>query len=174
MRRAFPFLEAIMADFFRQFSCVLDVGMPDNAAHALELYQAFMEDAAHEEVPPDGFLLSIGPEHGATRLWIRDDVTGDPQQVILFVQRCAEAFGLNGPWGFQWANSCSRPRVNAFGGGAHVLIWRPARRSPGPTPTAGWRAPSQLRAPSDLAAEHPMRARAGGGVKRARGLPGRV
>ena len=52
---------------------------------------------------------------------IRDDVTGDPQQVILFVQRCAEAFGLTGRWGFQWANACSRPRVNAFGGGAHVL-----------------------------------------------------
>ena len=99
-----------MADFFTHFSCVLDVGTPDNAARALKLYQAFMEDAAHEEVPPDGFLLSIEPEHGATRLWIRDDVTGDPQQVILFVRRCAEAFGLTGRWGFQWANSCSRPR----------------------------------------------------------------
>ena len=46
-----------MADFFTHFSCVLDVGTPDNAARALKLYQAFMEDAAHEEVPPDGFLL---------------------------------------------------------------------------------------------------------------------
>jgi len=110
-----------MADFFTHFSCVLDVGTSDNAARALKLYQAFMEDAAHEEVPPDGFLLSIEPEHGATKLWIRDDVTGDPQQAILFVQRCAEAFGLTGRWGFQWSNACSRPRVNAFGGGAHVL-----------------------------------------------------
>ena len=69
-----------MADFFTHFSCVLDVGTPDNAARALvELYKAFMEKAAHEEVPPDGFLLSIEPEHGATTLWIRDDVTGDPR-----------------------------------------------------------------------------------------------
>ncbi len=35
--------------------------------------------------------------------------------------RCAEAFALTGRWGFQWANTCSRPRINAFGGGAHVL-----------------------------------------------------
>jgi hypothetical protein len=42
MRRAFPCLEAIMADFFTHFSCVLDVGTPDNAARALKLYQAFM------------------------------------------------------------------------------------------------------------------------------------
>jgi hypothetical protein len=111
MRRAFPYLEAIMADFSTRFSCVLDVGTPDNAARALKLYQAFMEDAAHEEVPPDGFLLSIEPEHGATRLWIRD--------------------------------------------------------------TDGWRAPSQIRAPSDGAAEHPMR-RVRAPVKRARGLAGRA
>ena len=40
-----------MADFFTHFSCVLDVGTPDNATRALKLYQAFMEDAAHEDVP---------------------------------------------------------------------------------------------------------------------------
>jgi hypothetical protein len=66
-----------------------------------------------------------------TRLWIRDDVTSDPQQVILLVKRCTEAFGLTGRWDFQWANSCSRPRVNAFGGGAHVL-------DPGTRETIAW------------------------------------
>jgi hypothetical protein len=48
-----------MADFFTHFSCVLDVGTPDNAARALDLYQVFMAEAAREDVPPDGFLLSI-------------------------------------------------------------------------------------------------------------------
>lgn len=110
-----------MADFFTHFSCVLDVGTPENAARALDLYQTFKDDAAREDVPSDGFLLSIQPEHGATQLWMRDEVSGDPQQVIIFVQRCAEAFSLAGRWGFQWANTCSLPRVDAFGGGAHVL-----------------------------------------------------
>jgi hypothetical protein len=41
--------------------------------------------------------------------------------VIVFVERCAEVFGLKGRWGFQWANTCSQPRINAFSGGAHVL-----------------------------------------------------
>ena len=100
---------------------MLDVGTLDNAARALEFYQAFTEEAAREDVPSDVFLLSIQPEHGGTTLWIRDEETGDPQKVILFVQRCAEAYALTGRWGFQWANACSRPRVNAFGGGAHVL-----------------------------------------------------
>jgi len=110
-----------MADFFTHFSCVLDVGTPDNAARALDLYRVFMEEAAREDILPDGFLLSVQPEHGGSTLSIRDEGTGDPQQVILFALRCAEELGLTGRWGFQWANSCSRPRVNAFGGGAHVL-----------------------------------------------------
>jgi hypothetical protein len=126
-----------MAEFFTRFSCLLDVGSSDNAARALDLYQAFMEQAAQEEPPSDGFLLSIQPEHGATKLWIRDDATGDPQQVIDFVQHCAEQLALKGRWGFQWANTCSSPRVGAFGGGANVLDLE-NRTSIAWTDTNGW------------------------------------
>jgi hypothetical protein len=110
-----------MADFFTHFSCVLDVGTPDNAARALDLYNALSAENAAEDPPSDGFVLSIQPEHGGTTLWMRDDVTGDPEHVIQFVKRCAAAFSLKGLWGFQYANTCSQPCVNAFGGGAHAL-----------------------------------------------------
>ncbi|SNS94327.1 hypothetical protein [Sphingopyxis indica] len=110
-----------MADYFTHFSCVLDVGTLDNAARALDLYNRLSDENASEDPPSEGFDLSIVPEHGGTSLWIRDDVTGDPEHVIQFVKRCASAFGLTGRWGFQYANTCSRPRVGAFGGGAHVL-----------------------------------------------------
>lgn len=110
-----------MADYFTHFSCLLDVGTPHNAARALDIYAALMAENAAEDPPSDAFLVSIEAEHGATQLWMRDDVTGDPQRVIDFVRRCAAAFGLTGRWGFQWAGTGSRPRVNAFSGGAHVL-----------------------------------------------------
>jgi hypothetical protein len=110
-----------MADYFTHFSCLLDVGTPQNAARALDLYNALSEEGASEDPPSDGFDLSIQPEHGGTMLWMRDDVTGDPARLIQFVKRCAKAFELTGRWGFQYANTCSRPRINAFGGGAHVL-----------------------------------------------------
>lgn len=110
-----------MADFFTHFSCLLDVRTPENAARALDLYNRLIEENAAEDPPSEALLLSIQPEHGGTQLWIRDDTTGDPQAVIDFVLRCAKEFGLTGRWGFQWANTCSCPRVNAFGGGAHVL-----------------------------------------------------
>lgn len=110
-----------MADYCTHFSCLLDVGTPDNAARALDLYNALSLECAEEDPPSDGFLLSIQPEHGGTQLWMREEATGDPQRVIDFVLVCARTFGLTGRWGFQWANTCSRPRVNAFTGGAHVL-----------------------------------------------------
>ena len=34
---------------------------------------------------------------------------------------CAEAFDLKGLWGFEYANTCSRPRLDAYGGGAHAI-----------------------------------------------------
>ncbi len=110
-----------MADFYTHFSCLLDVGTPENAARALDLYNALSAEGALEEPPSDGFLLSIQPEHGGTQLWMREDETGDPERLIQFVKRCAAAFGLKGRWGFQYANTCSRQLVDAFGGGAHVL-----------------------------------------------------
>jgi hypothetical protein len=110
-----------MADYFTHFSCLLDVGTPQNAARALDLYNALSEAGASEEPPSEGFLVSIQPEHGGSQLWLRDDVSGDPERLIQFVKLCAAEFGLSGRWGFQYANTCSRPRLNAFGGGAHIL-----------------------------------------------------
>ncbi len=110
-----------MADYFTHFSCLLDVGTSENAIRALDLYNALSQEGASEEPPSEGFLLSIQPEHGGTNLWMRDDVSGDPQRVIDFVICCAAAFHLTGRWGFQYANTCSKPRLDGFGGGAHVL-----------------------------------------------------
>ena len=45
----------------------------------------------------------------------------EPEHVIAFVLGCAEAFDLRGRWGFRWALTCSRPRLDGFGGGAQLL-----------------------------------------------------
>jgi hypothetical protein len=110
-----------MADYFTHFSCLLDVGSAENAARALAIYNAMVVEAAIEDPPSKGFALAIVPEHGGNTLWMHDAGTGDPQAVIDFVTACAAAFGLTGRWGFQFALTCSKPRVGAFGGGAHVL-----------------------------------------------------
>jgi len=117
-----------MADYFTHFYCLLDVKTPENAARAIELYHELQEAHRYitdedlaEEPEPLGFRLSVQSGLEGTRLWIHDDVTGDPEDVIRFVRRCAKLFGLSGLWGFQYANTCSKLRINSFRGGAHVL-----------------------------------------------------
>ncbi len=121
-----------MAEYFTHFSCLLDVGTPENAARALDLYNALSEEGAAEEPPSDGFLLSIQPEHGGTNLWMRDDVTGDPERLIQFRNSVSTGVGAS--------NTPTPARAHAsMASAAGRTRWtsRPARRLAGPTPMAG-------------------------------------
>lgn len=109
-----------MADYYAHFSCILDVRTPENAARAIELYEEFSGDDAADMPLRDGFDLAIQGEAG-TQLWMADASGGDPECVIRFVRLCAAEFGLTGSWGFAWTYTCSKPRLDGFGGGAHVL-----------------------------------------------------
>jgi hypothetical protein len=127
-----------MADYFTHFSCLLDVGTPDKAARALALFQelrAADQDADDPEVAGFDLVRQDAPE-GST-LWIHDDEHGDVEAVIRFVLRLAEELDLTGLWGFQYALTCSRPRLDAFGGGAHVIDLG-ARKSIGWTSSQEW------------------------------------
>ena len=50
-----------------------------------------------------------------------DGEDGEPEHVIAFALRCAEAFDLKGRWGFCWALTGSGRRLDSFGGGAQLL-----------------------------------------------------
>ena len=112
-----------MADYFTHFSCVLDVGSPEKAIAALDLLtRLHLDEEGSDDPAYSGFAMSQqdGPE--SSILWFHDDDgQGDADGVIRFVLRLAEALDLTGLWGFDYAHTCSRPRLEAFGGGAHVI-----------------------------------------------------
>lgn len=115
-----------MADYFTQFSCQLDVGSAANAAQALAISKQLALELADAEGVGPGFQVNA-EDKGV--LWIHDvGAYGEPEHVIAFVLRCAQAFDLTGRWGFCWALTCSRPRTDSFGGGAQVIDLT-ARRS---------------------------------------------
>ncbi len=127
-----------MADYFTHFSCLLDVGTPDKAARALALFQSLRaadQDADDPEVVGLTVARQDAPEGAA--LWIHDHDYGDVEAVIRFVLRLAEELDLTGLWGFQYALTCSRPRLDAFGGGARVIDLG-ARKPIGWTSTHEW------------------------------------
>lgn len=110
-----------MADYFTHFSCTLDVGSAKNAERAFlvnDTYAAELQDAEGIEL---GFDLTADPALGPGMLWISSDGHGEPEHVVAFVLRCAAAFDLTDRWGFVWALTCSRSRLDGFGGGAQLL-----------------------------------------------------
>ena len=126
-----------MADYFCQFSCMFDVGTAENAARAIEIQRQQAVALFDEEGSDLGFDVQHDPESGAGALWISSDEYGEPEHVIAFVLACAGAFDLRGRWGFGWALTCSRPRLDGFGGGAQVIDLG-ARRSVAWTDCEHW------------------------------------
>ena len=124
-----------MADYFTHFSCLLEVGA-DHVEPALALYAQMAQDLEAEGALPIGFIARFSPG-SPSALWLHDEDHGEPEHVIAFVLRCPEAFDLEGRWGFCWALTCSRPRLDGFGGGARVLDLG-ARRSLAWTDCSQW------------------------------------
>lgn len=110
-----------MANDYTRFSCLLDLG---DAAHIDRALQIHAEMAAGLEADDDlaiGFVAERSRTQ-PTALWLHDGgESGEPEHVIAFALRCAEAFDLKGRWGFCWALTCSSARLDGFGGGAQVL-----------------------------------------------------
>jgi hypothetical protein len=111
-----------VADYFTHFSCVLDVRTPKKAVQALDLYTCLcVKGEASGDPEFSGFALALQDGPGTSVLWFHDDGQGDVEAVIAFVLRLAAEIDLTGLWGFDYAHTCSRPTLEAFGGGAHVI-----------------------------------------------------
>jgi hypothetical protein len=71
---------------------------------------------------------------GDAALWIRDDGENiDVDHVAILVQALLDELQIDAPFIFSWAYTCSKPRIDEFGGGACVVrrgkdpIWCDAR-----------------------------------------------
>lgn len=110
-----------MADYFTHFSCMFDVITAENAPRAVAIRQEQADALDKAEGTDLGFEMEHDPASGPGALWIYSDGYGEPEHVITFALACAEAFALKGRWGFTWALTCSKPRLDGFGGGAQLL-----------------------------------------------------
>ena len=110
-----------MSNYTTQFSCLLPVGTGKVRA-ALALYARMCT-----ELDADGEAIGFRAEKDSREaVWLYADESGNPEHVIHYALHCAQAFGLIGWWSFRWGLSCSKPRLDGFGGGAQLLD--PGRR----------------------------------------------
>jgi len=67
---------------------------------------------------------SAGPTHllngreTSGFLWITSDECACIDQICARLQNIMRHFDIDGKWGFAWAQHCSKPRLDAYGGGA--------------------------------------------------------
>lgn len=103
-----------MADYFTHFSCLLP--MPADDAEACVRQR--IADLALDPDAAGGFEVSADRD----ALWIHDnDGHVDLDALVSFIIGCARARGLSGLFVIEYAQTCSRPRAGAFGGGAIVI-----------------------------------------------------
>ena len=127
-----------MADYFTNFSLI--VPLPDEAAvqYALDLAEQAFHAHMGEEIPNDfpAFLRDViedwqfetdsnDPSNGRG-LWLHSS-NGGIDAVCAFIQRLLQRYDPDGSISLEWSNDCSKPRVDAYGGGAALITAKKVR-----------------------------------------------
>ena len=116
-----------MANNYTQFSAELDLGSFENVKIALAtLAEHVAADMEANSCTDNGWInVNASAEHESTRptkLWIHSgDESGDVEATLDFVATIGKALKLKGLWGFSWADTCSKLRIDEFGGGAAIV-----------------------------------------------------
>ena len=121
-----------MADYFTNFSLVLNLGSETEQAYALDLAHkaglARMGDELTDDFPKallemieDWQFETVADDpakgHG---LWLHS-MYGGVDAVCAFIQHLLQKFDPQGKVSFEWSHDCSKPRVDAYGGGAALI-----------------------------------------------------
>lgn len=130
-----------MADYWTHLS--FEIEFPDEtvAAKALAAIEGWAaalrpdwyedEPAQSEESPavPESLaqyredFLGVQMEREGARIWVHDDGGGpNVDMLAAVIQEAFKQFHPTGQVGFEWSNDCTKPRLDAFGGGA-MMIW---------------------------------------------------
>jgi hypothetical protein len=118
-----------MADYFTHFSFTLPLNDEVQKQYALNLAQ-LASDQRHEDTPlPSDFPESLRDvledwlfevENGDDGLWLHSE-SGGMDAVCAFVQHLLVKFDTVAFIAFEWSHDCSKPRTDAYGGGAAVI-----------------------------------------------------
>ncbi len=108
-----------MADYYTQYSFEIENITPKERAW-LELW---IEEAEKDE---EGSYLPdclFGTRNDLCSLWLHDDLGGSNIDALANMLQSFLLFRPGQSITFSWANTCSKPRTDSFGGGA-VFITR--------------------------------------------------
>ena len=119
-----------MADYFTNFSFTVLLANAEQQAFALGLFRQMSRIQQGDEAPVDFpaalkefaddcvFEAEAGSQ--PDELWLHSDC-GGVDAVCEFVQHLLQRFSSGQVVTFEWSYDCTKPRTDAFGGGAAVI-----------------------------------------------------
>jgi hypothetical protein len=121
-----------MADYFTNFSFIISLPNQEAQAYALDLAIEGSSGFQGAELPEDFptelenvtedwcFEVEADTSEGKPALWLHSS-NGGIDAVCAFIQHLLQKFDPQGRVTFEWSNDCSKPRVDAYGGGAALI-----------------------------------------------------
>lgn len=117
-----------MADYFTELSFVVDCGSEEDAQMLIQ-YLTLDEDSDAKLIEKAGVDrewpscdVSATIDDQPTRVWIHNN-GGSPylDNLVSALNAWTKQTKYPDPISFEWSGTCSRPRLDAFGGGAVVI-----------------------------------------------------
>lgn len=125
-----------MADYFTHFSLLVPLPNAEAQQYADDLAQQAFYIHTGDEPMPDDFPASLkeviedwcfetlaNPPSDGWGLWLHSS-SGGIDAVCAFLQHLLQRFDPTGHVALEWSNDCSKPRIDAFGGGAALITAR--------------------------------------------------
>lgn len=122
-----------MANYYTHFSSAIQNLTAEERAWCVKRYGELIESIREEEEDAEriairdslleaGYELEALPGFDAKdekdRFWIHTEESGSPTQVAIFLSEFLKKFRPKDAMGFQYADTCSRPLLDSYGGGA--------------------------------------------------------
>jgi hypothetical protein len=122
----------IMANYYTNFSIALRLTNETEQAYALDLAHKATLAQQGDELPADfpqslanliedwQFETEVDNSDSKHGVWLHS-INGGVDAVSGFIQHLLQKFNPQGRVTFEWSHDCSKPRVDAYGGGAAVI-----------------------------------------------------
>lgn len=119
-----------MADYYTNFSVVLPLKDESQKQYALALHKEAVAIAQRDGEPiPKSFPESLethlqawcfDTDKNDEGVWLHSQ-SGGQDAACVFIQHLLQKFEFAGGVTFEWSHDCSKPRTDAFGGGAAFI-----------------------------------------------------
>jgi len=105
-----------MANNHTQFSEVI----PCETKEQMQWLEEMLATAVRIDDEEEGYpVCDLGRK--ADGIWVHSSDWGDLEALVGVVCAFQQRFQITEPWSLTWADTCSRPRIGEFGGGAVVV-----------------------------------------------------